>query len=536
VSQATLAACATGKRSRGWALSRIAWPGLLFVLCYVMMLLNDFGTSRYLLDKSWFLHVVNRMTSGDVLYRDMFFPATPLSIYLTALFTAPFGNEFLIAEAVWAVWLVLLILASLSIARQLGLGGNGQSLLALALIVFMVPWMQSPYTLLAMLWLAACGSATLAWVSRNPASAGQGDRWLVAAGTAAGLCFVSKHNLGAFAVAALAMATATYGGGWANRRQWPRIVALTAGPFLIVTLAVMLPVLTTGGLDKFLEYGFGSKETYLSAARIDYGEGLALLASQVSKVRSGVPPQGLYWQLLYLLPPLTVVALVAAWLRVARGERDRVTTVLAFVVAASLVVIPRATLSYVIFTLPIVLPGLGYAVRLLAPGLLDHWEAPVHAAAALWIAVGAALIVGDPITVIARGDYEVSELPHFHGLLIADDAKSYFHTAEKLAALDGEGDAPFVLSNRAGFLYLASGVANPTPYDYPLVTAFGRTGLAETLAALQDGDLRSVCLDHDFSSTNDPRRLQPKDLIHFVEQEMEPRRDLGACVLYRRQR
>jgi hypothetical protein len=313
------------------------------------------------------------MTSGDVLYRDMFFPATPLSIYLTAIFTAPFGNEYLVAEAVWAVWLVLLIVASLSIARQLGLSGNEQTLLALALIVFMVPWVQSPYTLLAMLWLVVCASATLAWVSRDPTVADRGDRWLVAAGLATGLCFVSKHNLGAFAVAALALATATYGGGWENRRQWPRIVALTAGPFLIVTFAVMLPVLATGGMDKFLEYGFGNKETYLSAARIDYSDGLATLASQASTIRSGLPLQGLYWQLLYLLPPLAMLALVAAWRRAPRGERDRVTTVLAFVVAAALVVIPRATLSYVIFTLPLALPGLIYAARLLAPRLLNGW-------------------------------------------------------------------------------------------------------------------------------------------------------------------
>ena len=522
-----------GWRWQAWVSARVAVPALLFIGCFTLTLLSDFATSRYQIDKSWFLDVVDRVTSGDVLYRDTYFPATPLSVYLTALLTAPFGNELLVAEAVWTAWLVLLILVAVGVARQLGWPSRARLWLAAALTVVMAPWVHSPYTLLAMVWFLVCCSATLAWVSRPSDAVDQGDRWLLVAGTAAGLCFVSKHNLGVYASLALAVATATYGGGWVNRRQWPRIVALSAGPFLLVTAVVLLPILATGGMAKLLEYGFSVSEAYLNAARIGYGDGLLTLGTLLKSAASGAVSPTLYWQLLYLLPPITLAALAIAWPRAAPGERQRVTTIGAFVVAACLVMFPRATLSYLVFTLPVVLPALGYAGRVLAPHAFGRQARALGVAAVLWLIIGAALIARQPIAAIASGGYDVSDLPHLRGVLIAPDAKPYFQTAEKLAGLDSRNEAPLLLSTRAGFLYLASGGRNPTPYDYPLVTTFGPNGLAETIDALRRGAIQAVCVDHDFSSTNDARRLQPATLLLYVEQAMAPRRDLGTCTLYR---
>jgi hypothetical protein len=213
-----------------------------------------------------------------------------------------------------------------------------------------------------------------------------------------------------------------------------------------------------------------------------------------------------------------------------------VTTILAFVVAACLVMIPRATMSYLVFTLPFVLPALGYAAHVLAPKLLAQPARMLGIAGAIWLIIGAALIAHAPVVRIADGNYAISSLPHLRGIPIAEDAEVYFRTAERLAAVSGRGEALLVLSTRAGFLYLASGITDPTPYDYPLVTTFGRDGLAETIDALRRGEIGAVCVDHDFSPENDPRRLQPRELLLYVEQMMAPRRDLGACVLYRPRR
>ena len=51
-----------------------------------------------------------------------------------------------------------------------------------------------------------------------------------------------------------------------------------------------------------------------------------------------------------------------------------------------------------------------------------------------------------------------------------------------------------LLLPNASLLYLTSGVENPTPHDYPLLTAIRRDGQLETIEQLQSGALRRVCL------------------------------------------
>ena len=44
-------------------------------------------------DESWFLQVVARLQSGETLYRDVYFNATPLSVYVTLGLTSIFSTE-----------------------------------------------------------------------------------------------------------------------------------------------------------------------------------------------------------------------------------------------------------------------------------------------------------------------------------------------------------------------------------------------------------------------------------------------------------
>ena len=46
----------------------------------------------------------------------------------------------------------------------------------------------------------------------------------------------------------------------------------------------------------------------------------------------------------------------------------------------------------------------------------------------------------------------------------------------------------------AGFYYLVTGLANPSPFDYPLATAFGRHGLELLVDSLSQKRLNTVCL------------------------------------------
>jgi hypothetical protein len=65
---------------------------------------------------------------------------------------------------------------------------------------------------------------------------------------------------------------------------------------LIVSAAMIAPVLITGGMGKFLEHGFTATERYLSAARIDHGEGLVTFGTLLKGVGAGVVSPSLYWQ------------------------------------------------------------------------------------------------------------------------------------------------------------------------------------------------------------------------------------------------
>jgi hypothetical protein len=533
--QAALPGSATGKRSLSWVSSRIVVPVLLFIICYGLTLFSDVGTSGYLLDKSWFLQVVQRVTSGEVLYRDVWCLVTPLSVYLTAAITAPFGNEYLVAEAVWTVWLVAIVLLTARIARQAGLSEGTAALLELGTIVFMVPWIWGPYSLLATLWLLVCCSAALSWLSLFPGASKavetRANRWLIVAGGAAGLCFASKQNLGIYALVALGL-TLLARCGWADRRHWPHIFALAVGPFLLVTLVVLVPVWASGGLDKLIAYGFTTQDSFVQVAGIGYDEAATTLAHFLSGLGSGMLQEQLYWQLLFLLPPIAAIALIGAWLRAGRGERARATALLAFAAAITLMLVPRATLPHLVYALPLLLIGLTYAGRQLAPGPPMPVVRTLQVGLALWLLLGVGLIVFEPIGHALAGDYTVSRLPHFRGVLIGEDAADDFRTAEKLSGLADDGEAPLLLGTRAGFFYLASGVHDPTPYDDPLVTAFGREGEANVIGALERGQIRLVCRDHDFSSTDGPRHLRPTNLLLYVEQQMKLRRDLGTCSLY----
>ena len=60
-----------------WLLAGLIFSGIGFV--------SSWTRGVNITDESWFLQVLYRVSSGGVLYRDMFFGATPLSVYLTLI-------------------------------------------------------------------------------------------------------------------------------------------------------------------------------------------------------------------------------------------------------------------------------------------------------------------------------------------------------------------------------------------------------------------------------------------------------------------
>jgi hypothetical protein len=146
---------------------------------------------------------------------------------------------------------------------------------------------------------------------------------------------------------------------------------------------------------------------------------------------------------------------------------------------------------------------------------------------AAWLAAGVGLTAAKPLFELIRGRYSLVGLPHFRGVLVAADlAPSLRRNAARLRTAT-EGDPVFLLKWGAARDYLASGLRNPTPFDYPYATAVGLQGQKELIRSIHEGGLRIVCLGREAEELGLPQ------VTRHVQQAMVKVRDLGFCALYR---
>jgi hypothetical protein len=201
--------------------------------------------------------------------------------------------------------------------------------------------------------------------------------------------------------------------------------------------------------------------------------------------------------------------------------------VAAFCAAATLAVFPRADATHVAYMAPVFLVALALAWDRLG---LDRvaWGRHAHGIAGILALVLLMLRAGEPLLGLASGTASLSGMPHFRGLVVPNAVLGSIRArAARLRQAGGEKKT-FLLSSEAGFLYLASGLRNPTPFDYPLVTAFGRGGEARVVDALRSGSIARVCVDRKLPD----RPLRPPLLTAFVAGEMVPLEDTGFCRMY----
>lgn len=527
MSQASVRGASSIRRYGGW----LAGGLLLFGWGFGLSAISGFNS----FDESWFLQVVQRVASGEALYRDIFFGVTPLSVYATTTATSLFGVEVLALKAVVAACFALTALLTLRIARQLGLA-LGTALIVIAVqAVHAAPQAHPAYSPLAYLLLMACFSAALAWrdaVTANRQAENAQSRstlTLALASAAAGLCFAAKQNVGLYTLAALT-ATVALTGRWSGRR-WRALlpaVAIVCGAFILVAGLAMLPIVLDGGVAEFVDYGFANKETYLQVAAISYLDGVSLAVDSVLNAKALNDLAPLTWQVLYWLPLLALAGLAGVWLRADRGERGRATVVFLFAGIAFAGAYPRFDFAHFVYAIPSLLIGLAYAWGRMRPGMSRRWAFVVQFGLTAWLALSLALTLSGLFTRVTSGQVQVSTLPHFRGVVVEAERQARI-LADATALSDAaRGEPLLILSPQAGLYYLVAAVKNPTPFDYPLVTAFGLTGEADTIAAISEGRIRAVCLAPLGASALGPARLE-----RFVQENMQPEGSAGACRVYR---
>jgi hypothetical protein len=351
---------------------------------------------------------------------------------------------------------------------------------------------------------------------------------LLLASILAGLCFGAKQNLGLCALAALLGSIVV--AGFQRRTSWSETAKtlLTAlAVFMLVGMAMILPVLLSGGIDQFIDYGFINKRTYLRIGGFSYVEGLRALARRVWSIRSLEDLRWVYLQTSFLLPLLAVAILVLATVVGTWRQRAQLAIISLFTGAALIGVYPRADIEHLLYAIPSVLLCAVYASTIVSARLPRPLRHLARTTFILWCVLGIVLIGSGAVGRIMSPNFERSTLPHFRNVWLAKREHAKLHRYTAALRAEAQGGQLFILNSQAAFYYLVADLANPTPFDYPLETAFGLHGQAAVMAAIKEAQISTVCLK------SAPRyQMAAHSLAQFVVDHMEQGRKLEFCTLY----
>jgi hypothetical protein len=473
---------------------RIPWwvsVGVLaLVLGFVRSILSGVGTA----DEAWFLYVLHRVDLGQVLYRDVWIPVFPLAVWLGQAFTMLLGDHVFVLKLVDSVCFAATAIAIVSVARRL-VPNRRYAVLILAV---MLGWTGagvigpgSIYTALAYALTAATLAITLAWVDSGADIKARSIPLLIAAAGTAGLAFSGKQTIGLLAGAALGAAVLATGG----RRGFWRALGLSvlAGVvFVFVVAATMLPAALSGGLPALLRDTISSSggTSYLAGASVPYLTGLVQFAQQL------LAPISFGWIASVSLLGAFVVPIVVVpffiW-ALTRNKDKRLWVLGIFCVAALAGTYPRADYPHFIAILPFLLLAGIIAWETLRPRMTDS---VIAVAMVLVIIVTGARLTSVALAPLATGDYGLvsSRLAHFEGSLLTVAEERAAGEAVKTLSSATQKNI-FILSLRAGILYLATGREDPTAYDYPDLYGFGSFEQDDVINAVEDGRIQAIWFD-----------------------------------------
>ncbi|HEX9094245.1 MAG TPA: hypothetical protein VF902_09710 [Coriobacteriia bacterium] len=134
---------------------------------------------------------------------------------------------------------------------------------------------------------------------------------------------------------------------------------------------------------------------------------------------------------------------------------------------------------------------------------------------------------------VARGAYRELDVPVFKGAVI--EAGLANEAAIETPALRSvaRGRRVFLVSHRAGFLYLATGLENPTPYDYPTAGIIGGRDGEAIKRAILDGRVEAVWMDDRYVTARD-LGIEPVEFEKWVQTEMVVMAKTNMGSLYER--
>ncbi|MBI4854375.1 MAG: glycosyltransferase family 39 protein [Acidobacteria bacterium] len=505
-----------------------------FVIGFVIFILSFFANiaSGYNpADEAWFLQVLSRINSGEILYKDISYGVTPLALYITAIFTYIFGIELLVIKILGSIIFTISTLLVVHIAKKLGLKTSSITALAFVLLTYTI---ASPYSLgalytpLANLFFLSSFTFTLNWQKAKDQN--QPDKKLlinlVIAGIFAGFCFMSKQNIGIYLLTALlAVVAINYKSNLFSRNSLVSF-SIILFIFALVSALVSLPILVSGGMEKFIYYSFFNKTTYLAKSSISYFTQLSKLLSLLEVPLENI--SAIIENFRFLLPLLAFISLLLVIAKADDSQNNFNVTITIFFVASFLGVFPRVDIAHLSPTLPVIILALFYCLDYLLEAeiykTLSTIISSVYILFLLSILLGYKQLFFSP-------DSQFSSLPHFQGILIDKIGENNSEKIVEMFSPYKESKETFLISPSAGFYYLISGLKNPTPFDYPLITTLGAKGEQEVIAAISEKKIKHVWIENS-KATIYLENLKATALINYIETNMVKTKASGAFTLY----
>ena len=479
-------------------------------------------------DEVWNLHLIHRMLQGDVLYTDIRYFPTPLALFVGVAAATMFGAKLIVLKALVAVSFGVTVTANLFIARRLLSGRRARMVLVITLLLFGLPPPSSLYNTLVISFLSVTAALVLRWddALEEPVGSRRTRRlfWLATAvGVAAGACCLTKYNIGAAVVVAVGCSMVVpLVQGRLSAHDFAASGCTAAGACLLTVGAGMAPVLLQGAGGDFVRQLLDGGS--LLDAPVPYRDGWRELVEGVTRF-SMLEIRTLACYALVPISALTATFAIATTSSVVRG---RLLIVALFSVASVVLAVPRA--DHLIWAVPLPLVVLvGSAAQMLTRWTADR---PVAAVAVPSWCLGFAiswLLLALVSDVLAARKLEMVRSGPFQGtLLLPGEWRGVVRDAAELRARVGADRKVLILRLEAGFYYLAGGLRNPTPYDYPDAFEFGAKGLTELRSALANQTIRFTCIGHTY-----PRELEPEGAIATVHAHAWLVAKLPGCDLWR---
>jgi len=420
-------------------------------------------------DECWHLLVVRRVAAGRRLYRGVFFGAGPWSVWVTSLVVRRRGERLLVLRRLVVVLSIALGSAVWAWTSAVGLAwlpglavAGGTMLLSTAL------WtLDNHYGLWSRIGVFVAYGAVLGL--ENPLVAGP------VAGLGLGLALLNKYTLGFAALAGLL------------------VVAVADDVWLAVLAACGVGGLLAGaGYAVAARDGVGpsivqrlvrNKGTFVATA------GSGFLVRWRAMVGRPTVHSVLEWRVSWIAFALTALAAVlvladAVIATVQGGGLGRTGAVVGLALVGVAALWPRADEPHVRCSLPLWTAPAVVAADRLEPALGIAWAALVATAG-----LGSAAL--------AVAERRRTHLPEPAGTPFDGVNAWPWDLAEVLAGgselRELTGGTVFLLRPDAAVWYLATGLRNPTPYDYPLASPFGPDGQQVLADNLASGRVRSCC-------------------------------------------